>query len=203
MPLGHGSTDTTTPATNIWSYGEDDVAGAGAGGLFSDFLNLCVTPIIAICKSMLNRLTAIEASATLVRTTNLACTTSSGVLVSYDAIDIANTLAGAFTITRSTGVLVCAKAGTWEFTFDGSFAANANGVRHAYIDKAPAASPTGFVSQSSQGGGVVINGTISGGVYGRWIFPLVVGDVIRVGVLQTSGVTINLTGAHLRIKQLA
>lgn len=202
MPAGHGFTDVTAPATGLYTVGEADVTGAGAGGTFSDFLGLITGPLITFCKTVMNRLTALEAKAILQRTTNQSIANGTNVVVTYDAGDLSNTLAGAFNISHSTGALTCTVAGTYKIEGTADYASNATGARQLYIQKALAASPTTFtilsIAQPNPNGS-----SAPSNMAVRTFTAFAVGDILELGTLQTSGAALNLTNAHLEIKRAA
>jgi hypothetical protein len=186
----------------IWQYATDDsdVVGAG-GGKFSGTLNKLAASVSTVIGGVLTRLTALEAKGILQRTTTQSIATATNAVVTYDATDLVNTLAGAFTITRSTGTMVCAAAGTYKFEATADFASSAAGLRQFWIQKAVALTPTVFVIQSYAQPVASANG--SNNMTLRKFLTLAVGDVIQIGTAQTSGGALNIVAAQLEIKRIA
>lgn len=136
-------------------------------------------------------------------TTATSTATGTGVVTTFDATDVYNNLGSDLTITRSSGKIVCAVAGTYEFTMDATFAFNATGVRFVYLQKAVAASPTSFTVDSTVPYTPFSAGSLPMTCLGKWVIPLAVGDVVNVGTNQASGGALNLNRAHLLIKKIA
>ena len=199
MPTGHGSYD---PTTGIYTYGEADPAGAADGALFSDFLNLLANSVKTAVGSILTRLTSLEAKAILQNTAGQSLANNAVVTLTYDNTDLTNTLAGAFSIAHSTGLLTCAKAGTYKLEATADFAANATGSRELALDKAPSATPTVF-AEISRSFAAAIGATVVTNLLYREFITCAVGDVLRMGAVQSSGAALTLTTFRLEIKQEA
>lgn len=186
--FGHGAVD----ANGVYLFGELDVPGPH----WSDTFNLPGASISAVLQAM-------SAKAILQLTAATPTVSGTSLAVPYDAVDLINTMTSAFTITRSTGALVCAKAGSYRFDGEVSWAANSAGQRSIGLARALAATPTVFTIDRQDevlvgGGASFLKQNLI-----RSYLTLAVGDVVHMQAVQTAGAAVNIVGAHLDIKQVA
>ena len=119
--------------------------------------------------------------------------------VTFDSTDIYNYLTD-FTYARSTGILTCARAGTYRFEIGLIWGSSATGIRQILLSKALAATPTTYVVQS------MAQVPAASGIQsqsGIWFVTLAVGDNIQFEGAQSSGGTLNMGPVNLGLSRIA